>query len=220
MGQSTEGFAHGLQRGFQTYYFHKLIKYLNRREYCRVTQLHAEVNPQITLPELFFLRWGVRRVHPQAVVETGSFCGASTTLMADVLQQLGCGRLYAIDLFSLASEHHGFTGTDYSRRFDEAVHPYADYVAKVEGDSRSVPWDRSIDFLFIDGDHTKDGVSADIAKYIPFVRTGGHVFLHDYTDNAATNSMVKSAVDELLLSNPSYQLLGVVTSLIGFRKVV
>lgn len=38
-----------------------------------------------------------------------------------------------------------------------------------------------IDFLFIDGDHSLDGVSRDFAMYSPLVRDGGLVALHDIT---------------------------------------
>jgi cephalosporin hydroxylase len=46
-------------------------------------------------------------------------------------------------------------------------------------------WDRStfdergIDFLFIDGDHTKKGVQKDFEMYSPFVKKGGIVAFHD-----------------------------------------
>lgn len=38
---------------------------------------------------------------------------------------------------------------------------------------------RQLDFLFIDGDHSYDGVSKDFEHYVPFVRTGGLIALHD-----------------------------------------
>lgn len=38
---------------------------------------------------------------------------------------------------------------------------------------------RPIDFLFIDGDHTWEGVSADFRLYSPLVRSGGIVAFHD-----------------------------------------
>jgi predicted O-methyltransferase YrrM len=38
---------------------------------------------------------------------------------------------------------------------------------------------RGIDFLFIDGDHTYEGVKADFEMYSPLVRRGGMVALHD-----------------------------------------
>lgn len=38
---------------------------------------------------------------------------------------------------------------------------------------------KPVDFLFIDGDHTYDGVKADWEMYSPLVRPGGLVALHD-----------------------------------------
>jgi len=38
---------------------------------------------------------------------------------------------------------------------------------------------RSVDMLFIDGDHTYDGVKADYEMYAPLVRPGGLVGFHD-----------------------------------------
>lgn len=38
---------------------------------------------------------------------------------------------------------------------------------------------RGIDFLFIDGDHTYDAVKADFEEYLPLVRMGGIIVLHD-----------------------------------------
>lgn len=38
---------------------------------------------------------------------------------------------------------------------------------------------KKIDFLFIDGDHSYNGVSSDFKKYSPFVRNGGIVGFHD-----------------------------------------
>lgn len=39
--------------------------------------------------------------------------------------------------------------------------------------------DGPIDFLFIDGDHSYEGVKADFDDYAPFVRAGGIVAFHD-----------------------------------------
>jgi predicted O-methyltransferase YrrM len=38
---------------------------------------------------------------------------------------------------------------------------------------------REIDFLFIDGDHTYEGVAKDYANYAPLVRNGGVIGFHD-----------------------------------------
>jgi hypothetical protein len=42
--------------------------------------------------------------------------------------------------------------------------------------------DASLDFVFIDGDHSYEGCSADIAAWTPKLRPGGLLGGHDYSD--------------------------------------
>jgi cephalosporin hydroxylase len=44
---------------------------------------------------------------------------------------------------------------------------------------RSLFGNIKIDFLFLDGDHTYEGVKTDFLNYVPLVRKGGLVALHD-----------------------------------------
>jgi len=48
-----------------------------------------------------------------------------------------------------------------------------------KGDSKTLPWDKEIDVLLIDGDHSEKGVRADYERYEPFVREGGLILMHD-----------------------------------------
>ncbi len=49
----------------------------------------------------------------------------------------------------------------------------------LRGDSTTMPWDKTIDVLFIDGDHTYKGCKADIENFAPFVKEGGTMLFHD-----------------------------------------
>ena len=40
-----------------------------------------------------------------------------------------------------------------------------------------------VDFLFIDGDHTEEGVTADYMEYKEFVRPGGLIAFHDIVES-------------------------------------
>lgn len=44
---------------------------------------------------------------------------------------------------------------------------------------RSILKDQQVDFLFIDGDHTYEGVKKDFQMYSPLVRKGGLIAFHD-----------------------------------------
>lgn len=48
---------------------------------------------------------------------------------------------------------------------------------------RNVLAERQVDFLFIDGDHTEEGVSQDYQMYKDLVRPGGLIAFHDIVDN-------------------------------------
>ena len=47
---------------------------------------------------------------------------------------------------------------------------------------------KKVDFLFIDGDHTKEGVTADYTEYREFVRAGGIIAFHDIVERQALPS--------------------------------
>lgn len=55
--------------------------------------------------------------------------------------------------------------------------------------------DESYDFVFIDADHSYDGVKSDIINWLPKVKIGGYLCGHDY--NHPRIGEVKRAVDEL-----------------------
>lgn len=63
--------------------------------------------------------------------------------------------------------------------FDQTEYILKDYLS-----------DTQLDVLFIDGDHTKDGVKNDYERYSKYVRAGGWIIFDDYH-----HSQVKSAVD-------------------------
>lgn len=69
--------------------------------------------------------------------------------------------------------------------------------------------ERNIDFLFIDGDHSEEGVRKDFEIYSPLVKKGGIIALHDvvYTSpDPLSPVMVKPLWDELKLQYPFVEI--------------
>jgi predicted O-methyltransferase YrrM len=64
------------------------------------------------------------------------------------------------------------------------------------GEVRRLLGGRSVDFLFIDGDHTYEGVKQDWEMYSPLVRPGGLVAFHDIAGNY-DDTQVKSLWDAI-----------------------
>ncbi|MEO8358611.1 MAG: class I SAM-dependent methyltransferase [Vicinamibacteria bacterium] len=52
-----------------------------------------------------------------------------------------------------------------------------------------------LDFLFIDGDHSYDGVRMDYERFSPMVRAGGLIAFHDISPDSLTRGHGKSASD-------------------------
>ncbi len=90
-------------------------------------------------------------------------------------------------------------------------------------------WDYGpIDVCFIDGDHTYEGASGDIVGWLPHMRTGGFMAVHDYRKQDVPRpddgqvrpskelcSDVDVAVDEFLKSQ--FEVFALVESLIVFQ---
>lgn len=76
---------------------------------------------------------------------------------------------------------------------DTAEDPRIKGTNFVQADSLEVEWKFPIDILFIDANHHYDWVTADIKKFVPYVKQGGVVFFHDYDE---TSPGVVRAVNE------------------------
>ena len=74
-----------------------------------------------------------------------------------------------------------------------------------------------IDILFIDGDHSYDGVILDFEMYSKLVKSGGYIIFDDYNDYQYS-PQVKPAVDTIVsnLKN-SYNIIGTVKNTLGAR---
>jgi cephalosporin hydroxylase len=113
----------------------------------------------------------IRSAGPQVIVEIGSYAGGTLWAWTQIARSV-----YAVDLPP--------TGTYASTGAPQQPHG----ASMVFGDShdpltvetlRSILQGRPIDVLFIDGDHTYEGVKADHVMYGPLVRAGGLIAFHD-----------------------------------------
>lgn len=69
-------------------------------------------------------------------------------------------------------------------------------LAMSSADASQAVQDGTLDFVFIDADHSYEGCSADIAAWLPKVKAGGLICGHDYDHPEYTKFGVKRAVDE------------------------
>jgi predicted O-methyltransferase YrrM len=104
-------------------------------------------------------------------VEIGILHGKSTAWMAEAIKDSNKNiDFYAID-------------NSISTYLNENLEPVKDYVTILESDSVKASEnfkDKSLDFVFIDGDHTYDGVINDLKAWDKKIKDGGTIAGHDY----------------------------------------
>lgn len=94
---------------------------------------------------------------------------------------------------------------------------YQDYSFNIHNKFKN----ESFDFVFIDGDHTYEAVSQDFELYLPKVKKGGLVFMHDSRMNrGGANFHVGSSqfADHIIENDSRVTLVGEAFSLTCFIK--
>lgn len=141
---------------------------------------------------------------PGFIVEIGSFKGKSTIALGLGSQYLTKNKrtIYAIDPFT-----HPILPADYGEVFQRNITKagLASHVIPIKKPSQEAYADcpSHIAALFIDGDHSYEGVVHDITHYVSRVIPGGIIAFHDYSYRTcpgyewAELPGVTQAVDEL-----------------------
>jgi Methyltransferase domain len=120
---------------------------------------------------------------PALIVELGTHWGESYFTFCQTVQEHGLSCIcYAVDHW-LGDEHAGRYGEEVFEdvgRYNGRYYRQFSYLLRTSFDEAVSQFgDGSIDLLHIDGLHTYDAVSHDFRTWLPKVRQGGIVLLHD-----------------------------------------
>lgn len=110
------------------------------------------------------------RVYHPTVVELGVCHGRASAMLAYLAQGTG-GAYHGVDDWRLEGSMQ-----EVSDRLETIGLPHTLH----HSDTRTLPWDDPIDVLLIDAGHDEQNVSADCAKWIPWVVAGGYVVFDDW----------------------------------------
>lgn len=130
------------------------------------------------------------------IVELGSFCGKSSYILANIAKYKR-GELYCVDVFIPNFDGIATPPEVAMKSLSEHVLiPFYDHTKLIaDFTANAGKWfSGEVDFLFIDADHSYDGVKQDLEEWLPKLKNGGYVAFHDYFNNAFPG--VKQAVDE------------------------
>jgi predicted O-methyltransferase YrrM len=133
------------------------------------------------------------------IVEIGSYHGKSAVNLAfSVRKQSNDVRIYCVDTWR--NENIEFAkNVDVYQHFLDNTAKYRDVIATLRGRSEEVgaTWDKGpIDVLFIDGDHSFEGVTADIRAWLPHVKPDGLLLFHD-SDLEGVRRGINASIDTL-----------------------
>ena|SRR3990167_7725033 len=68
----------------------------------------------------------------------------------------------------------------------------------IQGDSRTIKLAKTVDVIFIDGDHSYEGCKADVDNWYPQMKENGVMLFHDADD---TSPGVVQAIEEFVKDN-------------------
>ncbi len=158
------------------------------------------------------------------VVEIGSYKGKSTLLLAKGASWAGQSRVIACDPF-LETWH---TESD---RADKGERVFEEFLCTLsrnglmqcvefhreKSSEMARGWTRPIRLLWIDGDHSLQGVTEDLHDYLPYLAGGAIVALHD-VDHRKFEGPMRCFIDDVVLSD-SFGVCGMCRS-IGWAQWV
>lgn len=137
------------------------------------------------------LKTGTDRLKPGDIyVEVGVQHGRSTYVANTFLPEEV--EMFAVDIFDPGSSPDTMSRADFFKEtgMDKRV-SYTSEGSKIASEK----WDgRPIAMMFIDADHSYEGVKADVDNWSQFVKPGGYLYFHDAD---ATSPGVEQLVREL-----------------------
>lgn len=145
---------------------------------------------KLILPdELAFLKRVIATLSEiPVIVDIGT--GAGTTLLG-ALEVRPQAKILTIDIFPTSVSHFlseaGLGASDVT------------FITKASVDAARLYQDQELDVLIIDGNHLQ--AEQDLRAWVPMLRVGGIVLVHDYGTGNAMWQIVKAAVDKFARYN-------------------
>lgn len=150
------------------------LKTIERR--C-MTQHPRHVKMSVRPGDGWALHGLIRLLRPETVVEIGRLEGVSSEWILMALEANKRGHLHSIDLErSEAREEALRRLAPWVKKEMVTIHEFDSHGPKAEALAEKLG---TIQFLFIDGEHTPDAVEADCRVWLPHVR--GYVLFHDWS---------------------------------------
>jgi predicted O-methyltransferase YrrM len=164
------------------------------------------------------LLWKYCTLTSGGIVEIGTYHGGGTTLLLEASSHTN-RRVSSIDRFSPSQMAPVHRRDDFHESCKKVFEKNKNRLSLIVEYSKDVVIYHSYDLLFIDGNHSYEGVKTDLEVHFPRLEIGGIVVFHDYGSIKESHKQVTKAVDEWVDSG-HIKLLEVARSLAAFRKIL
>jgi len=147
---------------------------LSKNKSCLAIPTH------MTRSELMLLyRTGLDSRKGGFFVEVGSYLGASSCCLAAAARERKA-HLLCVDTWQNEGMSEGLRDT--YGEFLQNVAPYRAWLTPLRGNSIDIAsqTDKTVDLLFLDGDHSYPGVVSDLTGWLPKLKFGSWLLMHDW----------------------------------------
>jgi predicted O-methyltransferase YrrM len=177
------------------------------RELCELRRIPfyeqiSRIPTHMTMEERVFLYKSARDLASGSVIaEIGSYLGASACFLASGGWNR-ISKLYCIDTWENDAMSEGPKKT--FDAFLQNTSVFKNIIAPLKGKSMDVVElvDGPVDLLFIDGDHSYEAVTADLKTYLPKVKGGGLLILHDWGWAEGVQRAVRETIVPIQVDQP------------------
>lgn len=136
----------------------------------------------------------------KVAVEIGVDDGSTTLPLLLGVTHAG-GHLYSVDVASCLAAQQRVAASGMQGRWSFFIQPSVEFAERwVNTNGPAL-----IDLVFIDGDHSPEGVRADWEAFSPLVRVGGLVLFHDAM-NTRDFPGILDLIDGTIKKNPAWEI--------------
>jgi predicted O-methyltransferase YrrM len=147
---------------------------------------------------LLLYRLGLRQTRGAVFAEIGSYLGASACFLAAAAAEIGGGaRVHCVDTWRNDGMSEGMRDTWIE--FQRNTRRYASLIIPHRGESVHIAkaFTEKLDLLFLDGDHSYAGCRSDVENWLPHLKPGGLMILHDIAWAEGVERVVREKLNPL-----------------------